>query len=121
MIFHSQCAGIVGVVNVPYIVLEPTHNKQNFADNKEYRHMLKAMGQFDIASHQLFIISQTFVGDHMQCYGRDVKEVVLKGGIKKFWENYGYTSNDWNSPPSSEPMYKRARAMKVPTAIQCGK
>jgi len=98
---ESQCAGIVGVVNVPYIVLEPTHNKQNFADNKEYRHMLKAMG------------------DHMQCYGRDVKEVVLKGGIKKFWENYGYTSNDWNSPPSSEPMYKRARAMKVPTAIQC--
>lgn len=39
-----NCAGVIGVVNVPYLVLEPTHNKQNFADNKEYMHMMKAMG-----------------------------------------------------------------------------
>ena len=24
----------MGVVNVPYLVLEPTHNKQDFADGK---------------------------------------------------------------------------------------
>lgn len=38
------CGGVVGVVDVPYLVLEPTHNKQDFADAKEYRHLLKAMG-----------------------------------------------------------------------------
>lgn len=35
---------MVGVVDVPYLVLEPTHNKQDFADAKEYRHLLKSMG-----------------------------------------------------------------------------
>jgi cobalamin biosynthesis Co2+ chelatase CbiK len=37
--------GIMGIVDIPYLVLEPTHNKQDFADNREYRHMLKAMGE----------------------------------------------------------------------------
>jgi len=32
-------------VNVPYFVLEPTHNKQDFADAKEYRHLIKVMGE----------------------------------------------------------------------------
>ena len=34
-----------GIVDVPYLVLEPTHNKQDFADAKEYRHLLRAMGE----------------------------------------------------------------------------
>lgn len=43
--FVRACGGVVGVVDVPYLVLEPTHNKQDFADAKEYRHLLKAMGE----------------------------------------------------------------------------
>ncbi|KAJ7309571.1 hypothetical protein JRQ81_007622, partial [Phrynocephalus forsythii] len=39
------CGGVVGVVDIPYLVLEPTHNKQDFADAKEYRHLLRAMGE----------------------------------------------------------------------------
>ena len=35
----------MGVVDVPYLVLEPTHNKQDFADAKEYRHLLRGMGE----------------------------------------------------------------------------
>ena len=35
----------LGIVDVPYLVLEPTHNKQDFADAKEYRHLLRAMGE----------------------------------------------------------------------------
>lgn len=42
---HRFCSGVVGIVNVPYFVLEPTHNKQDFADAKEYRHLMKAMGE----------------------------------------------------------------------------
>lgn len=36
---------VLGFVDVPYLVLEPTHNKQDFADAKEYRHLLQAMGE----------------------------------------------------------------------------
>lgn len=42
---YRACGGVVGVVDVPYLVLEPTHNKQDFADAKEYRHLLRAMGE----------------------------------------------------------------------------
>lgn len=98
----DQCAGIIGVVNVPYLVLEPTHNKQHFADNKEYRHMLKAMG------------------DHLQCYRHQAKEVNRKGGIEQFWQSFGYLpSSDWNDPPSQDAKYARSRAMKIPKVIQC--
>lgn len=43
--WFRACGGVVGVVDVPYLVLEPTHNKQDFADAKEYRHLLKSMGE----------------------------------------------------------------------------
>ena len=43
--FLRFCSGVVGIVNVPYYVLEPTHNKQDFADAKEYRHLMKVMGE----------------------------------------------------------------------------
>ncbi|KAM6111862.1 ATPase MORC2 isoform 2-T2 [Pterocles gutturalis] len=93
------CGGVVGVVDVPYLVLEPTHNKQDFADAKEYRHLLKAMG------------------DHLAQYWKDV--AIAQRGIIKFWDEFGYLSANWNQPPSSELRYKRRRAMEIPTTIQC--
>lgn len=33
--------GVVGVVDVPFTVMEPTHNKQDFADSREYRQVIK--------------------------------------------------------------------------------
>ncbi|XP_010221131.1 PREDICTED: MORC family CW-type zinc finger protein 2 [Tinamus guttatus] len=93
------CGGVVGVVDVPYLVLEPTHNKQDFADAKEYRHLLKAMGE------------------HLAQYWKDV--AVAQRGIIKFWDEFGYLSANWNQPPSSELRYKRRRAMEIPTTIQC--
>lgn len=36
---------LAGIVDVPYLVLEPTHNKQDFADAKEYRHLTRVMGE----------------------------------------------------------------------------
>ncbi|NWH54808.1 MORC2 protein, partial [Fregata magnificens] len=93
------CGGVVGVVDVPYLVLEPTHNKQDFADAKEYRHLLKAMGE------------------HLAQYWKDV--AIAQRGIIKFWDEFGYLSANWNQPPSSELRYKRRRAMEIPTTIQC--
>ncbi|XP_060048780.1 ATPase MORC2 isoform X2 [Erinaceus europaeus] len=93
------CGGVVGVVDVPYLVLEPTHNKQDFADAKEYRHLLRAMGE------------------HLVQYWKDV--AIAQRGIIKFWDEFGYLSANWNQPPSSELRYKRRRAMEIPTTIQC--
>ncbi|XP_044131166.1 ATPase MORC2 [Bufo gargarizans] len=93
------CGGVVGVVDVPYLVLEPTHNKQDFADAKEYRHLLKAMGE------------------HLAQYWKDIG--IAEKGIVKFWDEFGYISANWNQPPSTELRYKRRRAMEIPTTIQC--
>ncbi|XP_030073755.1 ATPase MORC2 [Microcaecilia unicolor] len=93
------CGGVVGVVDVPYLVLEPTHNKQDFADAKEYRHLLKAMGEY------------------LAQYWKDVG--IAQKGIIKFWDEFGYLSANWNQPPSNELRYKRRRAMEIPTTIQC--
>ncbi|XP_049618783.1 ATPase MORC2 isoform X1 [Syngnathus scovelli] len=95
------CGGVVGVVDVPYLVLEPTHNKQDFADAKEYRHLLKSMGE------------------HLAQYWKDTS--IAQKGIVKFWDEFGYLSASWSAPPSSEARYKRRRAMEIPTTIQCDK
>ncbi|XP_061906773.1 ATPase MORC2 isoform X1 [Entelurus aequoreus] len=95
------CGGVVGVVDVPYLVLEPTHNKQDFADAKEYRHLLKSMGE------------------HLAQYWKDTN--IAQKGIVKFWDEFGYLSASWSAPPSSETRYKRRRAMEIPLTIQCDK
>uniref|UniRef100_A0A3P8TYY4 MORC family CW-type zinc finger 2 n=1 Tax=Amphiprion percula TaxID=161767 RepID=A0A3P8TYY4_AMPPE len=95
------CGGVVGVVDVPYLVLEPTHNKQDFADAKEYRHLLKSMGE------------------HLAQYWKDIN--IAQKGIVKFWDEFGYLSASWSAPPSSELRYKRRRAMEIPLTIQCDK
>ncbi|ERE74155.1 MORC family CW-type zinc finger protein 2B-like protein [Cricetulus griseus] len=93
------CGGVVGVIDVPYLVLEPTHNKQDFADAKEYRHLLRALGE------------------HLAQYWKDI--AIARRGITKFWDEFGYLSANWNRPPSDELHFKRRRAMQVPATIQC--
>lgn len=58
---------MIGVVNVPYVVLEPTHNKQSFADSKEYQALLRALGE------------------HMEQYWKDLNLAATAGGVPKFW------------------------------------
>uniref|UniRef100_A0A671KJZ7 MORC family CW-type zinc finger protein 2A-like n=1 Tax=Sinocyclocheilus anshuiensis TaxID=1608454 RepID=A0A671KJZ7_9TELE len=95
------CGGVVGVVDVPYLVLEPTHNKQDFADAKEYRHLLRAMGEY------------------LAQYWKDIG--IAQKGIVKFWDEFGYLSANWNSVPSNEHRFRRRRAMEIPVTIQCDK
>ncbi|XP_074642040.1 ATPase MORC2-like [Tubulanus polymorphus] len=93
------CSGVVGVVDVPYLVLEPTHNKQDFADAKEFRHLMRAMGE------------------HMVQYWKDVG--IVQQGVTKFWENFGYVSANWKDPPSQDPKFLRKRATQVNITLQC--
>jgi hypothetical protein len=93
------CSGVVGVVDVPYLVLEPTHNKQDFADAKEYRHLQQAMGE------------------HMLQYWKDLE--IAQQGVTKFWENFGYVSPNWRDLPSTDPKFVRKRTAVVQTTLQC--
>ncbi|XP_059133717.1 MORC family CW-type zinc finger protein 1 [Peromyscus eremicus] len=39
-------AGVIGIVNIPLEIMEPSHNKQEFLNVQEYSHLLKVMGQY---------------------------------------------------------------------------
>ncbi|KAM7540398.1 hypothetical protein Aperf_G00000029125 [Anoplocephala perfoliata] len=96
------CRGVVGVVDVPYMVLEPTHNKQDFADAKEYRQLMRAMA------------------DHLMQYWDDM--AIERNGsedINRFWKGFGYLSARWRDPPSDEEKYVRKRSSCVSLCVQC--
>ncbi|XP_013917627.1 PREDICTED: MORC family CW-type zinc finger protein 2-like [Thamnophis sirtalis] len=78
--------------------MEPTHNKQAFANIKEYRHLLKSMENY------LFQ------------YWKDMG-MGQKG--QKFWIDFGYLSDKWNERPSETVQYKRRRAAEIPYIVQC--
>lgn len=39
-------AGVVGIVDIPLEIMEPSHNKQGFLNVQEYNHLLKVMGRY---------------------------------------------------------------------------
>ncbi|KAI0981498.1 hypothetical protein GJ496_000958 [Pomphorhynchus laevis] len=92
-------AGVVGVVNVPLMILEPTHNKQNFADRQEYKMLLKAMKE------------------HMEQYWKD--SGFDKRNMIQFWTDYGYDPDKIFDPPSNDPRFVRKRRMLVSNWLQC--
>ncbi|CAF0901117.1 unnamed protein product [Adineta ricciae] len=94
------CRGVVGIVDIPSIVLEPTHNKQSFADEKEYHFLLKNMG------------------DYMRQYWSDAG---IENYVKEFWETYGYRDDQLDRPPSNEPEVVKRRQAAIPMLIQCDK
>ncbi|BFZ18658.1 hypothetical protein BsWGS_21697 [Bradybaena similaris] len=91
------CCGIVGIVDVPYLVLEPTHNKQDFADAKEFRHLMRAMGE------------------HMMQYWKDTG--ITQQGVAKFWESFGYSEG--KDLPSDDIKFAQKRAMQLNVTLQC--
>ncbi|XP_078416583.1 ATPase MORC2-like [Cetorhinus maximus] len=95
------CSGVVGVVDVPSVMMEPTHNKQDFADAKEYHSLLRVMGQFLLQ------------------YWKDLG--IAQMGVVKFWNEFGYSSTNWNLSPSNALQFKRRRAIEIQVIVQCGK
>ncbi|UJR21385.1 hypothetical protein I4U23_024476 [Adineta vaga] len=94
------CRGVIGVVDVPSIVLQPTHNKQAFADEKEYHFLLKNMGEY------------------MRQYWTDTG---IEHYVKEFWETYGYRDDQLDRLPSNDPEAIKRRQFAVPTLTQCNK
>uniref|UniRef100_G3TLC2 Morc S5 domain-containing protein n=1 Tax=Loxodonta africana TaxID=9785 RepID=G3TLC2_LOXAF len=54
-------AGVVGIVNIPLEIMEPSHNKQEFLNVQEYSHLLKVMGQYLVQYCKDTGISEYFV------------------------------------------------------------
>ncbi|XP_076367595.1 ATPase MORC2-like isoform X2 [Tachypleus tridentatus] len=91
--------GLVGIVDIPYTVLEPTHNKQDFANAKEFKFLQKTLL------------------DYVEQYYRDCE--LNDQEIDQFWESFGYFSSTWSDPPSNDVKYLKMRAMQVNTFVQC--
>lgn len=93
---HKEYLGIVGIVNVPYLVSQPTHNKQQFADNNEQRQLVNALSE------------------HMEQYLRDINKDL----DREFWKEFGYFS-DRVELPSMDEMYVKRRLQYVKPVLQC--
>ncbi|CAF1152078.1 unnamed protein product [Rotaria sordida] len=94
------CRGVIGIVDIPSIILEPTHNKQSFADEKEYHFLLKNMGVY------------------MRQYWTDTG---IEHYVKEFWETYGYRDDQLDRSPSNDPEVVKRRQVSIPMLIQCDK
>ncbi|VDO69049.1 unnamed protein product [Heligmosomoides polygyrus] len=100
-----KCLGVVGVVDVPYSILEPTHNKQSFENKREYLSLLRAMN------------------DHMEQYWKDINLAGSDGpsGIKTFWKNFGYENSDWTSECTNLAEHRKKRYLRIGHTVQCDK
>ncbi|KAJ1372874.1 ATPase morc2 [Parelaphostrongylus tenuis] len=100
-----KCLGVVGVVDVPYSILEPTHNKQSFENKREYLSLLRAMN------------------DHMEQYWKDINLAGNEGpsGVKSFWKNFGYENSDWSSECTNLAEFRKKRYLKIGHTVQCDK
>jgi hypothetical protein len=94
---NNEYRGIVGIVNVPYLVLEPTHNKQQFADSSEHKKLVDALSE------------------HMEQYMVDIDKHL----DSDFWREFGYSPNNFYELPSSEPLYLKRRIQYVKMHLQC--
>ncbi|CAF3296799.1 unnamed protein product [Rotaria socialis] len=92
------CRGVVGIIDIPSVVLETTHNKQSFADEKEYHFLLKNMGEY------------------MRQYWTDTG---IEHYVQEFWETYGYRDDQLDRPPSNDPEPVKRRQVAIPMLIQC--
>jgi hypothetical protein len=101
----SEYRGIVAMVNVPYFVSKPTHNKQQFADSSEQRNLISALSEY------------------MDGYYRELN-IELD---KSFWSPYGYLNNyreppvDDRDPEKGDRGYLKQRLYAVTPVIQCTK
>ncbi|XP_057553673.1 LOW QUALITY PROTEIN: MORC family CW-type zinc finger protein 1 [Hippopotamus amphibius kiboko] len=92
-------AGVVGIVNVPLEIMEPSHNKQEFLNVQEYNHLLKVMGQYLVQ------------------YCKDTG--ISNRNLTLFWNEFGCQNNEDMEKSSDSIQYQRRLAMAIPFIIQC--
>ncbi|KAI5948502.1 MORC family CW-type zinc finger protein 1 [Manis javanica] len=91
--------GVVGIVNIPLEIMEPSHNKQGFFNVQEYNHLLKVMGQYLVQ------------------YCKDTG--ISNRNLTLFWNGFGYQSNKDMETSLESIQHQRKQAMAIPFIIQC--
>ncbi|XP_030184321.1 MORC family CW-type zinc finger protein 1 [Lynx canadensis] len=92
-------AGVVGIVNIPLEIMEPSHNKQEFLNVQEYNHLLRVMGQYLVQ------------------YCKDTG--ISNRNLTRFWNEFGYQNNKDVEKSLDSIQYQRRQAMAIPFIIQC--
>uniref|UniRef100_A0A5F9CLA6 MORC family CW-type zinc finger 1 n=1 Tax=Oryctolagus cuniculus TaxID=9986 RepID=A0A5F9CLA6_RABIT len=92
-------AGVVGVVNIPLEIMEPSHNKQEFLNVQEYNNLLKVMGQYLVQ------------------YCKDTG--ISNRNLNFFWNEFEYQNSTDIERPLASIQYRRRQAMAIPFIIQC--
>ena len=87
--------GIVGIVDIPYSILQPQQNKAAFQATNEINYLISKLGE------------------HMECYSN-----YLNLDQGEFWKQYGYQTN-FIGPPSSDDHYRKKRMTEVKLTVQC--
>ncbi|XP_076966454.1 MORC family CW-type zinc finger protein 1 [Callospermophilus lateralis] len=92
-------AGVVGIVNIPLEIMEPSHNKQEFLNVQEYNHLLKVMGQYLVQ------------------YCKDTG--LSNRNLTSFWNEFGYQHSKDMETSLDSLQYQRRQAMAIPFMVQC--
>ncbi|XP_030880043.1 MORC family CW-type zinc finger protein 1 isoform X2 [Leptonychotes weddellii] len=92
-------AGVVGIVNIPLEIMEPSHNKQEFLNVQEYNHLLRVMGQYLVQ------------------YCKDTG--ISNRNLTLFWNEFGYQNDKDMEKSLDSVQYQRRQAMAIPFIIQC--
>jgi hypothetical protein len=105
--YSKENRGIVAIVNVPYFVAKPTHNKQSFANSTEQSNLIKTLSEY--------------MGGYMKDLNKDLTD-------KAFWDKYGYPYTHKEPPldrmPTDRPempTYLKNRYHAVQPLMQCTK
>ncbi|XP_011353881.1 MORC family CW-type zinc finger protein 1 [Pteropus vampyrus] len=92
-------AGVIGIVNIPLEIMEPSHNKQEFLNVQEYNHLLRVMGQYLVQ------------------YCKDTG--ISNRNLTLFWNEFGYQNNKDMEKSLDSIQYQKRQAMAIPFIIQC--
>ncbi|XP_052014299.1 MORC family CW-type zinc finger protein 1 [Apodemus sylvaticus] len=92
-------AGIIGIVNIPLEIMEPSHNKQEFLNVQEYNHLLKVMGQYLIQ------------------YCKDTG--ISNRNLTLFWDEFKYQHSKDTDSSLESLQWRRRQATAIPIILQC--
>ncbi|EDM11113.1 similar to microrchidia (predicted), isoform CRA_b [Rattus norvegicus] len=92
-------AGVIGIVNIPLEIMEPSHNKQEFLNVQEYNHLLKVMGQYLIQ------------------YCKDTG--ISNRNLTLFWNKFEDQHSKDTDSSLEALQWRRRQAMAIPFILQC--
>ncbi|KAL1788950.1 MORC family CW-type zinc finger protein 1 [Sigmodon hispidus] len=92
-------AGVIGIVNIPLEIMEPSHNKQEFLNVQEYNRLLKVMGEYLVQ------------------YCKDTG--ISNRNLTLFWDEFKYQHSKDMGQSLESLQGRRRQAMGIPFLIQC--